>query len=173
MNAITGRQANQGAQCFTDRDVDCESMTWHSLFVDCNRQRTRSCIGQSLPTPDVGRLTRSRRSCGQAVASSGIALRVERGHEASGSAPSIPFLAAAVWSETIAAPTTTKQTAPAAPTVSATVGRPVFSFRSSADARIAFGPNPDATAGPRRYLAANMDLDFFEEPIHKLAWVLT
>lgn len=104
------------------------------------------------------------------MALSGLHVTCGFAGEPRGSASSIPLLGAAVWSETMANPGTTTMEAPPAPSMPALAGRPVFSVRASADAWIAVGPNPDAAAGPRRYLAANTDFDFFVEPGHKLAW---
>lgn len=75
-----------------------------------------------------------------------------------------------VWSQTMASPGTTTQTAPAN---SRGEGDPVFRLTASADVYFAVGPSPDATNGPRRILVASQGpLEIKAEPGDKLAWIL-
>jgi hypothetical protein len=71
-----------------------------------------------------------------------------------------------VWSETLASPGTTTNTAPASSDVA---GDPVFNIRSSIDAFVPLGPTPNASTGPRQFVAANTDYTFYAQPGDKLA----
>ena len=80
----------------------------------------------------------------------------------------LPLPASAAWSETLAVAGSTTNKAPGN---DATFGQPMMSVRSSVDAWVAMGENPNATSGPRRYIAANTDYDFFVNTGDKLAWI--
>ena len=72
-----------------------------------------------------------------------------------------------VASETLTNPGATTITAPAG---ALELGQAVASLRCSVDAWIAIGPNPNASANPRRYLSANTDFDIFVFAGDKVAW---
>ena len=79
-----------------------------------------------------------------------------------------PLLGRIKWSETLA---TAGTSALGAPENSDREGQPVFRLRSSADAWIAIGRTPNASASPRLAIPANTDIDIFVEPGERVAWV--
>lgn len=80
----------------------------------------------------------------------------------------LPIPSPAAWSETLASAGTTTNVAPGS---DATFGQPLMSVRCSIDAWVAMGASPNATTGPRRFIAANTDYDFFVNTGDKLAWI--
>ncbi|RIY00231.1 hypothetical protein D3218_13175 [Aureimonas flava] len=58
-----------------------------------------------------------------------------------------------------------------APPVEVSSGSAIVSLRCSQDAWIAVGSAPDATNGPRRFLAANTDLDLLCSENDRVAWI--
>lgn len=73
-----------------------------------------------------------------------------------------------IWSETLASPGTTTNTAPAS---SDTAGDPIFQVRSTVDSFVSLGPVPNASSGPRQFVAAATEYTFYAQPGDKLAWV--
>lgn len=74
----------------------------------------------------------------------------------------------ALWSETMAAAGTTGS---AVPNGNQEDGAPMLRVRASADIFVAIGPAPNASTGPRYFVEAGKDYDFFPTPGDKLAWV--
>ncbi|RWX72568.1 hypothetical protein [Mesorhizobium sp. M2A.F.Ca.ET.039.01.1.1] len=79
-----------------------------------------------------------------------------------------PILGKPSWSQTMPTAATTTQ---AAPKGDEARGDPIMSVISSVDAFVAVGPSPDATNGPRYFVAANERLEFYVSAGDKLAWV--
>jgi hypothetical protein len=78
------------------------------------------------------------------------------------------ILGEVAWSQTMASPGTTTQTAPQI----FEGGRvPVFGVIASADCFIAVGQAPDATSGARVFVPAREYVHMYVEPGDKLAWV--
>ena len=75
-----------------------------------------------------------------------------------------------VWSETLAGPGTTSNSAPAANPK--TTGSPIFSIIASQAIFYATGLNPDPVNGPRRFLGAGIKEDLFVNQDDKFAWTL-
>jgi hypothetical protein len=69
------------------------------------------------------------------------------------------------WSETLSSAQITTHQVPAS-------GRSIIRVRASADSYVAIGSAPDATNGPRFFVAAATDYDFYANPNDRVAWVL-
>lgn len=82
--------------------------------------------------------------------------------------PAVPLMRAPIWSETLASAATTTNAAPAENPAQAEW---LFEIRASVDSYIAIGANPDASGGPRLFVAANDFREVFCSPGDKLAWV--
>lgn len=79
-----------------------------------------------------------------------------------------PILGEVRWSESPASGVTTTNTAIVP---SDTMGDPVFRIRTSAEAWVSVGANPNANANPRILVPAGEDYDIFVEPGDRLQWV--
>ncbi|QCL95252.1 hypothetical protein CFBP7129_00840 [Agrobacterium tumefaciens] len=75
------------------------------------------------------------------------------------------------WSESPATGVTTTNHAP--PPLDETTGQPVFRIRTSSDAWVSVGPEPNATSGTRFLVPANIDFDIYVEAGDKLQWIST
>ena len=82
----------------------------------------------------------------------------------------LPIPSEALASETMASAATTAMVVAGSDPVFK--GRPMYRVRSSADAWVSTGVQPNASASPRALIAANTDYDFFVKIGHRLAWIL-
>lgn len=79
-----------------------------------------------------------------------------------------PILGKVIWSETMASAGTT---ALGAPPAREGAGMPIFRVQSSSDIFVAIGAAPNASSGPRTFVRAGEEFDFYAEPNDKLAWI--
>ncbi len=85
-----------------------------------------------------------------------------------GAQGTIPLIGPAYWSETLTSPGTTMNVAPSG---GIEAGGTVFTVRTSAEAYVAIGANPNASTGARHHLAAGEKAYFFVNSGDKLAWI--
>jgi hypothetical protein len=80
----------------------------------------------------------------------------------------VGILGRVAWSETMAAPGTTTNAAPAN---SDGAGEPMFQVYAATDAFIAIGKSPNASTGPRVFVPAATRVEVYAEQGDKMAWI--